>query len=102
MQATAPLAPPPILGVRQVLRRYYAVWAAYSLASGFLFGVYPLFLRSRGLSQLEMNTVLATYFTVTFLTDVPTAPLPDALRRRRPLILALAVPPLSSTFPLFP
>src|SRR6266481_2309132 len=91
MQATAPLAPPPILGVRQVLRRYYAVWVAYSLASGFLFGVYPLFLRSRGLSQLEMNTVLATYFTVTFLTDVPTGALADALGRRRSLILGCVV-----------
>jgi MFS family permease len=81
------MSPPPIFGVRQVLRRYYAVWAAYSLASGFLFGVYPIFLRSRGLSQLEMNTVLATYFAVTFLTDVPTGALADALGRRRSLIL---------------
>lgn len=87
MEATAPMSPPPVFGVRQVLRRYYAVWAAYSLASGFLFGVYPIFLRSRGLSQLEMNTVLATYFTVTFLTDVPTGALADALGRRRSLIL---------------
>jgi len=73
--------------VGRVLRRYYTVWAVYSIANGFLFGVYPLFLRSRGLNQFEMNSVLATYFAVTFLTDVPTGAFADALGRRRSFVL---------------
>ncbi len=73
--------------VGHILRRYYTVWAVYSLANGFLFGVYPLFLRSRGLNQFQMNSVLATYFAVTFLTDVPTGAFADALGRRRSFVL---------------
>ena len=73
--------------VSHILRRYYTVWAVYSLANGFLFGVYPLFLRARGLNQFQMNSVLATYFAVTFLTDVPTGAFADALGRRRSFVL---------------
>jgi MFS family permease len=73
--------------VSRVLRRYYTVWAVYALANGFLFAVYPLFLRSRGLNQFQMNSVLATYFAVTFLTDVPTGAFADALGRRRSFVL---------------
>jgi MFS family permease len=69
------------------MRRYFTVWWVYSFASGFLFGVYPLFLRARGLTQFQMNSVLATYFTVTFLTDVPTGAFADALGRRRSFML---------------
>jgi MFS family permease len=78
-------APPHTVG--HVLRRYYTVWSVYALANGFLFGVYPLFLRSRGLDQFQMNSVLATYFVVTLLTDVPTGAFADALGRRRSFVL---------------
>ena len=66
------------LSARGVLRRYYAVSLVYALAGGFLVGVYPLFLRARGLNQLEINSLLATYFIVTFLTDVPTGVFADS------------------------
>jgi MFS family permease len=79
------------LSARAVLRRYYTVSLAYALAGGFLAGVYPLFLRSRGLDQLEINTVLAVYFAITFLTDVPTGVFADALGRRRAFVLGCAL-----------
>jgi len=85
--ATGSLPPPIAHPIGHVLRRYYTVWAVYSLANGFLFAVYPLFLRARGLNQFEMNSVLATYFAVTFLTDVPTGAFADALGRRRSFVL---------------
>lgn len=75
------------LSAADVVRRYYAVSLAYSLAGGALAGVYPLFLRSRGLNQFEINSVLAVYFVVTFLTDVPTGAFADALGRRRSFVL---------------
>lgn len=78
-------APP--AAARRIMRRYYAVWAIYAFGGGFLYGVYPLFLRSRGLTQLQMNSVLATYFAVTFLTDVPTGAFADAFGRRRAFVL---------------
>ncbi len=59
----------------------------YSFAGGFLFGVYPIFLRSRGLDQFQINSVLATYFLVLFLTDVPTGAFADLLGRRRSFVL---------------
>src|SRR5580658_4333901 len=78
---------PPGLTVHAILRRYYGIWTIYSLGGGFLYGVYPLFLRSRGLDQFQMNSVLALYFFVTFLTDVPTGAFADALGRRRSFVL---------------
>ncbi|MGH7778701.1 MAG: MFS transporter [Candidatus Binataceae bacterium] len=77
--------------IRGIIRRYYAVWLTYSLAGGFLFGVYPIFLHSRGLTQFEINSVLAAYFVVLFLTDVPTGAFADALGRRRAFVLGAAM-----------
>jgi MFS family permease len=77
--------------VRQIMCRYFTVWWVYSFGGGFLFGVYPLFLRARGLNQLQMNSVLATYFAVTFLTDVPTGAFADALGRRRSFMVGCAL-----------
>src|SRR5258708_24130388 len=75
---------------RYITRRYYAMWWGYAFAGGFLYGVYPLFLRSRGLDQFEMNSVLACYFVVMFLTDVPTGAFADAMGRRRSFVLGCA------------
>ncbi len=76
--------------LRDITRRYYAMWWGYAFAGGFLYGVYPLFLRSRGLDQFEINSVLACYFVVMFLTDVPTGAFADAMGRRRSFILGCA------------
>ncbi|HUO65612.1 MAG TPA: MFS transporter [Terriglobales bacterium] len=96
------------LSTTSIVRRYYGVWLAYSLAGGFLGGVYPLFLRARGLNQLEINSVLAVYFAVAFLFDVPTGAFADALGRRRSFIvgcvlrcLAFGLYFLSHTYVLF-
>ena len=91
----------PAYNVRHIMRRYFAVWWAYSFGGGFLFGVYPLFLRARGLNQLQMNSVLATYFTVTFLTDVPTGAFADALGRRRSFMLGCALRTIAFTVYFF-
>ena len=85
MQTPAPLT------TRSIVRRYYGVWLAYALAGGFLGGVYPLFLRSRGLNQLEINSVLAMYFAVSLLFDVPTGAFADALGRRWSFVLGCAL-----------
>src|SRR6202050_4579959 len=77
--------------VSGIIRRYYSVWLTYSLAGGFLFGVYPIFLHARGLNQFQINSVLATYFVVLFLTDVPPGAFPDALGRRRSFVLGAAL-----------
>ncbi len=77
--------------IPRILRRYYTVWLIYALAGGFLFGVYPIFLHARGLNQFEINSVLATYFVVLFLTDVPTGAFADALGRRRAFVLGAAL-----------
>src|SRR5215471_6875749 len=99
---------PAPLSTRGIVRRYYGVWLAYALAGGFLGGVYPLFLRSRGLNQLEINSVLAVYFAVSLLFDVPTGAFADALGRRRSFVLGcllravgFAVYFVSHTYALF-
>jgi MFS family permease len=84
-------SPPDLLSAASVVRRYYGVWLVYSLAGGFLAGVYPLFLRSRGLNQFEINSVLAMYFAVTFLLDVPTGAFADAIGRRLAFVVGCAL-----------
>jgi MFS family permease len=81
------MARPHAPAIRDIIRRYYTVWGMYSFAGGFLFGVYPIFLHSRGLNQFQINSVLATYFLVLFLTDVPTGAFADLLGRRRSFVL---------------
>ncbi|MGH7837526.1 MAG: MFS transporter, partial [Candidatus Binataceae bacterium] len=92
---TAPLhlrdRAPANFAIQRILRRYYAVWGAYAFASGFLYGVYPIFLHTRGLNQFQINSVLAVYFAVTFLTDVPTGAFADALGRRRSFMLGCSL-----------
>jgi MFS family permease len=77
--------------ISNIIRRYYLLWWFYAFGGGFVFGVYPLFLRSRGLTELQTNSVLATYFLITFLTDVPTGAFADALNRRTAFILGCAL-----------
>ncbi|MGO9062424.1 MAG: MFS transporter [Candidatus Binataceae bacterium] len=77
--------------IRAITRRYYLMWWFYAFGGGFVFGVYPLFLRARGLTELQTNSVLATYFLMTFLTDVPTGAFADALSRRTAFILGCAL-----------
>jgi MFS family permease len=77
--------------IRDIIRRYYTVWGMYSFAGGFLFSVYPIFLRSRGLNQFQTNSVLAAYFVVLFLTDVPTGAFADLLGRRRSYVLGASL-----------
>ncbi len=87
MEIVRPHAPT----IRDITRRYYTVWGLYSFAGGFLFGVYPIFLHSRGLNQFQINSVLATYFVVLFLTDVPTGAFADLLGRRRSYVLGASL-----------
>ncbi len=89
--AQAAAAAPARGSVREITRRYYSMWLGYSFAGGFLYGVYPLFLRSRGLDQFQINSVLAVYFVVMFLTDVPTGAFADAMGRRRSFTLGCAL-----------
>ena len=63
----------------------------YAFAPSFIFAIYPLFLRSRGLNQFEVNTVAGTCFLVTFLTDVPTGAFADAIGRRDSVVLGCAL-----------
>ena len=79
------------LPFRSITRRYYSVWGFYAFAPSFIFAIYPLFLRSRGLNQFQVNTVAATYFLVTFLTDVPTGAFADAIGRRVSVVLGCAL-----------
>jgi MFS family permease len=81
------MAPQRSKSLREITRRYYSVSAIYSFAGGFLFGVYPIFLRSRGLTQFQVNSVLAMFFVVLFLTDVPTGAFADAMGRRRSFLV---------------
>src|SRR5260370_75625 len=93
IEATIAPAPEmlPFRSIRTITRRYYCVWGFYAFAPSFIFAIYPLFLRSRGLNQFQVNTVAANYFLVTFLTDVPTGAFADAIGRRVSVVLGCAL-----------
>ncbi len=73
--------------IRSIIRRYYVVSACYVFGPLFIFAVYPLFLRSRGLDQLQINVIVAAYVLMTFLTDVPTGAFADAVGRRAAVVV---------------
>jgi MFS family permease len=73
--------------IRSITRRYWAMWGLRGLAGSFIFAMYPLFLRARGLDQFQVNVVAAWYLVVTFLTDVPTGAFADAVGRRASVII---------------
>jgi len=72
-------------------RTYYLIFGLYSLWAWFIAPVYPLFLRSRGLDALEVNTVLAIYLIVVFAFEVPTGAAADLVGRKASFLLACAV-----------
>ena len=71
-----------IQSIRSITRRYYTVYGINSLGPSFIFAIYPLFLRARGLNQFQINSVAAVFFLVLFLTDVPTGAIADTIGRR--------------------
>ncbi len=88
---------PARFAISDVTRRYYVVWLFYAFGGGFVYAVYPLFLRSRGLSQLQANSLVAMFFLVTFLTDVPTGAFADALSRRTAFLVSCVLHTLAFT-----
>jgi MFS family permease len=58
-----------------------------SLGPSFIYAIYPLFLRSRGLNQFQINVVAALFFITTASTDVPTGAFADAIGRRASVIV---------------
>jgi MFS family permease len=80
-----------------IRRRYLAVWTFYGFAPSFIYAVYPLFLRSRGLNQLQINTVAGVYFLMWLATDVPTGAFADAVGRRAAVVIGCALHVLAFT-----
>ena len=58
-------------------------------------------MRWRGLSQFQMNTVAATFFLVTFATDIPTGAFADAIGRRTAFLIGSAISTLGFTIYFF-
>src|SRR4026209_519936 len=69
-------------------RRYYVLQGTYMSWAWFMGPIYPLFLLSRGLDVLQASSVLATYFVVTFLFEIPTGAVADLFGRRISFVLA--------------
>ena len=95
-------SPPDLLSAVSVVRRYYGVWLVYSLAGGFLAGVYPLSCARAATAGGSMGLLLGGY--VADLRGIPFAwkmagtlsllavpcylaqrPRPDLAAPRRPL-----------------
>jgi MFS family permease len=94
--------------IRSIVRRYYTVWWFQAFGPSFIFAIYPLFMRWRGLNQLQINTVAATFFFVTFATDIPTGAFADAIGRRTAFLIGSALSVIGFTiyyfahhFPMF-
>src|SRR5262245_23031401 len=69
-------------------KKFYVLEGTYNAWAWFMGPIYPLFLLSRGLDLLQASSVLATYFVVTFLFEIPTGAVADVFGRRISFILA--------------
>jgi MFS family permease len=79
------------LAIRGITRRYYVMRLFDAIGPSFIFGIYPLFMHARGLNQFQMNCVAATFFLMTFMTDIPTGAFADAVGRRVSYVLGCAL-----------
>lgn len=66
----------------RVINRYLTLTTSSAFASSIIVVIYPIFLRSHGLTQLQANSILAISFIIVFLTDIPTGAIADVLGRR--------------------
>lgn len=69
-------------------KKFYVLEGTYNAWAWFMGPIYPLFLLSRGLDLLQASSVLATYFVVTFLFEIPTGAVADVFGRRISFLLA--------------
>ncbi|MGO9453927.1 MAG: MFS transporter [Candidatus Binataceae bacterium] len=70
-----------------VIYRYYSLWMIYSLGSGFILSVYPIFLRSHGLTQFRTNAIVAISYLIVFFMDVPAGVFADTVGRSVSFVL---------------
>ncbi len=64
-----------------VIYRFYSLWMIYSLGAGVILSIYPVFLRSHGLSQFRTNAIVAISYMIVLLMDVPAGVFADAVGR---------------------
>jgi MFS family permease len=72
-------------------RTYYLVFGLYNVSWSSVGPVYALFLLDRGLDLFEINLVLATYLTTSFLFEVPTGAVADHFGRKISFLLSCLV-----------
>ncbi|HKN01842.1 MAG TPA: MFS transporter [Candidatus Binataceae bacterium] len=70
-----------------VIYRYYSLWMIYSLGSGVILSVYPVFLRSHGLTQFRTNAIVAISYLIVFSMDVPAGVFADTVGRSISFVL---------------
>ncbi len=74
--------------VKQTVRTYVALCILRNFGMGFIMPIYSLFLKSKGLSLLEMNLVNATFFGWCLLLELPTGALADMWGRKKCFVLS--------------
>ncbi len=77
-----------MLSVQQVKRTYYTITFLISLATALLFALWVPLMQARGLSAVQISTMVALYSLTVALLEVPTGGLADAFGRKRVALAA--------------
>ncbi|VVB73950.1 Multidrug resistance protein MdtH [uncultured archaeon] len=81
--------------VKRTLRIFYLLKAMSSLAMGFAFSTYVLFLMGNGLDFFQVNLVNFIFMASIFLLEIPTGAFADTLGRKNSVIIGYAFGTLS-------
>jgi len=77
----------PALTADAIIYRYYSLWMIYSIGSGVILSVYPVFLRSHGLTQFRTNAIVAISYFIVFVMDIPAGVFADTAGRSVAFVL---------------
>jgi MFS family permease len=68
--------------VKKILKTYYLITFAFSLAMSFFFATYVLFLTDAGLNFFQVNLINAAFMLAGFFLEIPTGALADSYGRK--------------------
>ena len=76
---------------RAIIRAYYVICAAYTLAASLIWGVNTLFLLGAGLSLMQVFLANAVFTGSMAVFEVPTGVVADTSGRRLSFLLSVAI-----------
>ena len=79
------------MSIQQIKRTYYTITFFFWFATALLFALWIPLMQARGLSAVQISTMVALYSLTVALLEVPTGGLADAFGRKRVALVAFSL-----------